>query len=109
ITLFLLLASISTAKYMNRMNTYNILMTVLWLLCASFFHGAMILFLIGIPVYILIANKRINIIYKTLIVMLFLSIATFLLDYFQFGKLKEIQETGISPEYMADRLSTIRE
>lgn len=109
ITLFLLLASISTARYINKMTAYNLLMVIVWLLCASFFHGAMILFFAGIPLYMLIFSKRINIVYKIFLVVLFVLIATFLLDYFQFGKLKEIQEAGFSPEFMADRLSTIRE
>lgn len=109
ITLFMLLASISTAKYINRMNLYNLTMVIVWLLFASFFHGAMILFFTGIPLYILISSRNVNIVYKAFIIIILAMVSAFLLDYFQFGKLKEIQESGFSPEYMTERLSTIRE
>ncbi|WP_373331804.1 hypothetical protein P6F15_07860 [Thiopseudomonas alkaliphila] len=109
IALFILLATINLAKFANTGNKLSAVFFVVFTLISSFFHGGTILYILGLPLYFLFSKGAMSNTAKVFWVFLFFAIFAVLLNYMEFGKIKEIQEGGISAEDMAERLQNIQD
>lgn len=109
ITLFLLIATFHLAKFANSNNPISAALFIIFTLLSSFFHGGTILYALGLPLYLFFTKGKISYAMKIFWIILFFIVLSFILNNMDFGKLKEVQETGLSTEFLAERLESIRE
>lgn len=109
ILLFVLLASIHLARYAHRGKPVSALWFFLFVLLSSFFHGGMILYAAGLPLFILFGSSNIRGITKILAGIAFAAVFALILTYMDFGKLSDIQQGELSVEYLAERAANARE
>lgn len=102
IALFAVLASIQLAKYARSGNQSLIFTFLFFVLLASFFHGGMILFALGLPLFIVLDGKNIGL-FKRVVTGVFILLAfVLIMSFMEFGKLSEVQEEGVSVEYLTE-------
>lgn len=109
ITLFLLVATLHLARFANSGSFVSAALFVLFTILSSFFHGGTILYLLGLPMYLFFGKGTMGYGAKAVWMVVFFIALAFILNYMEFGKLQEIQETGISAEGLAERLSGAQE
>lgn len=109
ITLFLLIATFHLAKFANTNNTISAAFFIVFTLFSSFFHGGTILYALGLPLYLFFSKGTMSYSAKVFSMALFFIVLAFILSYMEFGKLAEIQDEGLSAEYLAERLSSIQD
>lgn len=109
ITLFLLIATYYLARFANTKNTVFAIFFIVFTLFSSFFHGGTILYALGLPIYLFFSKGNISNSTKFIWMALFFVVLAFILNYMDFGKLKQIQDTGLSAEFIAEKLGSIQE
>ena len=109
IILFLLIATVHLAKFANTGNVISAALFILFTIFSSFFHGGTILYVLGLPMYLFFGRGTMGYGAKAVWMVIFFIALAFILNYMEFGKLQEIQETGISAEGLADRLAGIQD
>lgn len=109
IVLFLVLASISLARYARKPDLYFSVNFIFFVILASFFHGAMIVYAAGLPLFVVFGNSRMKFPAKLSVGLLFAVIFSFVIANINFGKLSAIQQDGLSVEYLAQLEETRRE
>lgn len=109
ILLFILLASIHLARYVDRGSPASAIWFFLFVLLSSFFHGGMILYAAGLPLFILFGSSDIRGITKILAGIAFAVVFAVIITYMDFGKLSDIQGGELSVEYLAERAANARE
>jgi hypothetical protein len=95
------LASISLAKYANKNNPASAMWFLFFVLLSSFFHGSMILYIAGLPLFMLFGRSRVKGITKIIGGVVFTAIFAFILTSMDFGKLSDIQQGELDVEYLA--------
>lgn len=101
IILFSVLASIGMADFLNNGRKSSIFYFLFNVFMASFFHAGMILYGVGLPIYLVVVSKKVGLLGKASIVFLFLAIFISTLNFMDFGKFSDVQEGDLSVEYLA--------
>lgn len=109
IAIFVILASIHLARFSKKASLYSAAWFFLFVLLSSFFHGGMILYAAGLPLFVLFGSSRIRGIAKILAGIAFAAVFAVIFTYMDFGKLSDIQQGELSVEYLADRAANARE
>lgn len=100
ITLFVLLASIEFCKYVNSHNNKYAFKFVVFTLFSAFFHGAMIIFVLLLPIYLFL-NGKLSISKKIIFIGLFMSLIFFLFYLFDFKKISSVVNSDSAEDMIA--------
>lgn len=102
IVIFVVLASIHLARYAHRTSLYSAFLFFLFVLLSSFFHGGMILYAAGLPLFVLFGSSNIRGVTKILAGIAFMAVFAAIITYMDFGKLSDVQQGELSVEYLAE-------
>lgn len=102
IVFFVVLASIHLARYAHRASLYSALLFLLFVLLSSFFHGGMIIYAAGLPLFVLFGSSNIKGVAKVLAGIVFMAVFAVIITYMDFGKLSDVQQGELSVEYLAE-------
>lgn len=102
IAIFVVLASIHLARYAHRPSLYSAFFFFLFVLLSSFFHGGMILYAAGLPLFVLFGSSNIRGATKILVGIAFMAVFAVIITYMDFGKLSDVQQGELSVEYLAE-------
>lgn len=109
IIMFLLIATYHLARFANNNKPISALLFIIFTLFSSFFHSGTILYALGLPVYLFFTKGRNKYSTKIILGILFFIILAFVLNNLNFGKLKEFQDSGLSIDFISEKLESIKE
>lgn len=105
ITLLLVCATYSLAKYINHKNYYHLLMFFAFCVLSSFFHGGTILYALGLPAYLFLFNNKIKLTTKIVWMVIFVFVLLYVINNMHLGKFSNVE----SSEDFYDSVQTMQE
>ncbi|MGJ7460578.1 hypothetical protein ACR80S_05575 [Halomonas sp. MA07-2] len=101
ITIFVIAASIYLAKFAKNSSVYSAACFFVLVLISSFFHGGIILYAAGLPLFMIFGSSKIKGVTKILAGVAFAAVFAVIITTMDFGKLSDIQQGKLSVEYLA--------
>lgn len=96
IILFLLLATIHLVKFSISLKINSAILFVVYTLLASFFHGALILYILALPLYVLLNQNLLSFQKKIFLMTIFISSLISVFYFFEFQKLNILNNNDFS-------------
>lgn len=109
ILLFVVMSMVELTLYIKTNNLIFAAKFILYALFGSFFHGAIIIIALGLPLYVFIYKYKKNLIIKLTIVILFFAALYSLYYYYGFGKLTSIFAEDVAISEVVETLGSARE
>ena len=108
VILFMVLAAIYLARFSYSSSLSNAILFSLMIGISTIFHGGMIFFVVGLPLYILISAGK-NFLLRTVGVLFVMGAFFAVLSFFEVAKLSELQQSGLTDDVISEMDSRRRE